>query len=53
MVGDVDYETTEPVAGWITPVPGGVGTVTTAMLMENTVHAAKRQQAYYNENMQQ
>ena len=31
VVGDVDFEDTQAVAGWITPVPGGVGTVTTAV----------------------
>mmetsp|Transcript_17527 Transcript_17527/g.24595 ORF Transcript_17527/g.24595 Transcript_17527/m.24595 type:complete len:197 (-) Transcript_17527:49-639(-) len=47
FVGDVNYETALPVAGWITPVPGGVGTVTTAMLMNNIVVAAQRQQKHY------
>lgn len=37
LVGDVDYESVSPVAGWITPVPGGVGPMTIAMLMENTI----------------
>jgi methylenetetrahydrofolate dehydrogenase (NADP+)/methenyltetrahydrofolate cyclohydrolase len=35
--GDVDRESVEPVAGWLTPVPGGVGPMTVAMLMHNTV----------------
>jgi methylenetetrahydrofolate dehydrogenase (NADP+)/methenyltetrahydrofolate cyclohydrolase len=35
--GDVDRESVEPVAGWLTPVPGGVGPMTIAMLMHNTV----------------
>jgi methylenetetrahydrofolate dehydrogenase (NADP+) / methenyltetrahydrofolate cyclohydrolase len=35
--GDVDRESVEPVAGWLTPVPGGVGPMTVAMLMRNTV----------------
>ncbi len=35
--GDVDREFVEPVAGWLTPVPGGVGPMTIAMLMHNTV----------------
>jgi methylenetetrahydrofolate dehydrogenase (NADP+)/methenyltetrahydrofolate cyclohydrolase len=35
--GDVDRESVEPVAGWLTPVPGGVGPMTVAMLMSNTV----------------
>jgi methylenetetrahydrofolate dehydrogenase (NADP+)/methenyltetrahydrofolate cyclohydrolase len=40
-VGDVDYEEVAKVAGWITPVPGGVGPMTVAMLLRNTVRAAK------------
>ncbi len=40
-VGDVDYAAVSQVAGWITPVPGGVGPMTIAMLMENTVEAAR------------
>jgi methylenetetrahydrofolate dehydrogenase (NADP+)/methenyltetrahydrofolate cyclohydrolase len=47
-VGDCDYESCRNVAGWITPVPGGVGPVTVAMLMRNTVTAAKRQMDYYH-----
>ncbi|MGH7722001.1 MAG: bifunctional 5,10-methylenetetrahydrofolate dehydrogenase/5,10-methenyltetrahydrofolate cyclohydrolase [Candidatus Dormibacteria bacterium] len=35
--GDVDRDSVEPVAGWLTPVPGGVGPMTVAMLMHNTV----------------
>ena len=46
-VGDVCYESCKEVAGWITPVPGGVGPVTVAMLMRNTIIAAKRQKAHY------
>jgi methylenetetrahydrofolate dehydrogenase (NADP+)/methenyltetrahydrofolate cyclohydrolase len=40
LVGDVDFESVEPVAGAITPVPGGVGPMTRAMLLANTVKAA-------------
>ena len=40
-VGDVDFNSVQPVAGWITPVPGGVGPVTVAMLLRNTVDAAE------------
>ena len=40
LVGDVDYKTAEKVAGFITPVPGGVGPMTIAMLMANTLKAA-------------
>lgn len=42
VVGDVDFENVEKVAGWITPVPGGVGPMTVAMLLENTVQAAEQ-----------
>lgn len=41
LVGDVDFEAVKEVAGAITPVPGGVGLLTIAMLMANTVQAAK------------
>lgn len=40
LCGDVDFAAVEPVAGWITPVPGGVGPMTIAMLMQNTIAAA-------------
>ena len=40
--GDVDFEAVKKVAGWITPVPGGVGKMTIAMLLSNTVEAAER-----------
>jgi len=40
MVGDVDFASVEPIAGWITPVPGGVGPMTRAMLVANTAEAA-------------
>ena len=43
LVGDVDYESAEPVAGAITPVPGGVGPMTRAMLLYNAVNAASEQ----------
>ncbi len=42
VVGDVDFENVEKVAGYISPVPGGVGKMTIGMLMENTVEAAER-----------
>ncbi|KAH8381321.1 hypothetical protein KR093_002573 [Drosophila rubida] len=42
LVGDVDYEQAKQVAGFLTPVPGGVGPMTVAMLMKNTVAAASR-----------
>ncbi len=41
LCGDVDFDAVEPKAGWITPVPGGVGPMTIAMLMKNTLTAAK------------
>ncbi len=44
LVGDVHFESAEKVAGAITPVPGGVGPMTIAMLMKNTVKAALIQQ---------
>ncbi|MEZ7872446.1 MAG: bifunctional methylenetetrahydrofolate dehydrogenase/methenyltetrahydrofolate cyclohydrolase FolD [Eubacteriales bacterium] len=43
VVGDVDYEAVSEVAGYITPVPGGVGKLTISMLIENTLEAACRQ----------
>ena len=43
LCGDVDFEAVEPIAGAITPVPGGVGPMTIAMLMQNTLMAAKLQ----------
>ena len=45
LVGDVDFDAAAAVAGVITPVPGGVGLLTVAMLMENVVQAAKAQNA--------
>jgi methylenetetrahydrofolate dehydrogenase (NADP+)/methenyltetrahydrofolate cyclohydrolase len=42
LVGDVDFENVKEVAGAITPVPGGVGPMTIAMLMQNTLTAAQR-----------
>ena len=43
LVGDVDFEAAKEVAGFITPVPGGVGPMTIAMLMANTLRAAEIQ----------
>jgi len=40
LAGDVDFEPSCEVAGWISPVPGGVGPMTIAMLMQNTINAA-------------
>ena len=42
LVGDVDFASASKVAGWITPVPGGVGPMTITMLVANTVCAAER-----------
>ncbi len=42
LVGDVQFDSAAQVAGWITPVPGGVGPMTIAMLMRNTVESAER-----------
>jgi methylenetetrahydrofolate dehydrogenase (NADP+)/methenyltetrahydrofolate cyclohydrolase len=42
VVGDVDFEPVSLKAGWISPVPGGVGPMTIAMLLDNTVESAKR-----------
>ena len=43
LVGDVEFDRARQKAGWITPVPGGVGPMTIAMLLKNTLEAAKRQ----------
>jgi methylenetetrahydrofolate dehydrogenase (NADP+) / methenyltetrahydrofolate cyclohydrolase len=43
LVGDVNFDEAAQVAGWITPVPGGVGPMTIAMLMRNTLRAAQIQ----------
>ena len=41
LCGDVDFDAVEPKASYITPVPGGVGPMTRAMLMENLLTAAR------------
>ncbi len=51
IVGDVDFESVRQVAGWITPVPGGVGPVTVAVLLRNTVVATERQKQFYEETL--
>ena len=48
IVGDVDFENVKDVAGWITPVPGGVGPMTIAMLLENTLKAMELSQIILN-----
>jgi methylenetetrahydrofolate dehydrogenase (NADP+)/methenyltetrahydrofolate cyclohydrolase len=45
LCGDVDFEGVKQVAGWITPVPGGVGPMTITMLLVNTLEAAERMAA--------
>jgi methylenetetrahydrofolate dehydrogenase (NADP+)/methenyltetrahydrofolate cyclohydrolase len=42
LCGDVDFDGVKEVAGWITPVPGGVGPMTITMLMANTLESAER-----------
>lgn len=42
LCGDVDFESAKQVAGWITPVPGGVGPMTITMLLQNTLEAVER-----------
>ncbi len=46
LVGDVDFGAVREKAGWITPVPGGVGPMTIAMLLANTLRAANRRAAF-------
>jgi len=48
-VGDVDFDSVAEVAGWLTPVPGGVGPVTVATLMKNAVLATRLQMEHYRE----
>ena len=42
LVGDVDFKNVSSKCSYITPVPGGVGPMTIAMLLENTLHSAKQ-----------
>ena len=42
LCGDVDFDSAKEVAGWITPVPGGVGPMTITMLLQNTIEAVER-----------
>lgn len=49
-VGDADFDSCAAVAGWITPVPGGVGPVTVATLMKNAVLATRMQMDHYRES---
>ena len=50
LTGDVDFETASERAGWITPVPGGIGPLTVAMLLRNTLRAAQLQTGYPSES---
>ncbi len=50
-VGDVDFDSVHEIAGWITPVPGGVGPVTLSILMRNTVAAVEAQKLAYESRM--
>jgi methylenetetrahydrofolate dehydrogenase (NADP+)/methenyltetrahydrofolate cyclohydrolase len=45
IVGDVDTDAVKDIASWVTPVPGGVGPVTVAILMRNSISAFERQLA--------
>jgi len=47
IVGDSDFESCSEIAGWITPVPGGVGPVTVSYLMRNSVSAARKLKSHY------
>ena len=48
LAGDIDFENVKRVAGWISPVPGGVGPMTITMLLTNTVEAAERRAGIKN-----
>ena len=50
IVGDVDFESVSKKASYITPVPGGVGPMTIAMLLANTATAAERQSGFFLKN---
>ena len=52
IVGDSDYDSCSEKAGWITPVPGGVGPVTVSCLMRNTVSAAQKLKSHYESQFQ-
>jgi len=49
LVGDVEFDTAKEVASWITPVPGGVGPMTVAMLLRNTLSCARKALKAQNE----
>ena len=50
ITGDIDFETAKKRASWITPVPGGVGPMTVATLLQNTVMATEFYPANSNTN---
>jgi methylenetetrahydrofolate dehydrogenase (NADP+)/methenyltetrahydrofolate cyclohydrolase len=52
IVGDSDYDSCSEKAGWITPVPGGVGPVTVSFLMRNTVSAVQKLKSHYESQFQ-
>jgi methylenetetrahydrofolate dehydrogenase (NADP+)/methenyltetrahydrofolate cyclohydrolase len=52
IVGDSDFDSCSAKAGWITPVPGGVGPVTVSYLMRNSVSAAQRLKSHYEAQFQ-
>ena len=52
IVGDSDFDSCSKKAGWITPVPGGVGPVTVSCLMRNTVSAAQKLKSFYESQFQ-
>jgi len=52
IVGDSDFESCSAKAGWITPVPGGVGPVTVSYLMRNSVSAAQKLKSHYEAQFQ-
>ena len=52
IVGDSDFDSCFAKAGWITPVPGGVGPVTVSYLMRNSVSAAQRLKSHYEAQFQ-
>ena len=51
LVGDVDFAAAAERAAWITPVPGGVGPMTVAMLMHNTLQAAQRRRGRHSKTL--
>jgi len=52
IVGDSDFDSSSKKAGWITPVPNGVGPVTVSCLMRNTISAAQKLKSYYESQFQ-